>query len=91
MGTTLIRLAAGLFGLALVSGEVLAHEGHETHDSGPGLAAIALPLGLVAASLLLGGAGVYLDRREDVDSKYSDAGIFAAVIALLAAVGLFVF
>ncbi|MEF8812366.1 MAG: hypothetical protein V5A55_00885 [Halovenus sp.] len=43
------------------------------------------------SSLVVLGAGVYVDQGEDIEALYSDIGVFVGVGGLLLATGLFLF
>lgn len=80
------RLVAVLAGVVVLSDTVVAHSEHSTHSGPP-----VLPIALFASSLLVLGTGLYLDRREDVEPKYADAGVFIGAGGFLVALTLFVF
>jgi uncharacterized membrane protein YhiD involved in acid resistance len=64
-------------------GAVLGHTGHETHGIDP-----AIPAAVFVAGLAFLGAGVYLDRREDVAPVYADVGVGLGILAVIASVAL---
>jgi hypothetical protein len=79
MRRAVASLAASLVWFVLLSSAARAHEGH--NDSG---SSDILPLVVL-------GAGLHIDRREDVGALYSDIGVFVGVGGLLLSIGLFLF
>jgi len=86
MKLTATRLLTALAGGVLLSEAAVAHSGHTAHDGPP-----VVSLALFASSLLVLGTGLYLDRRDDVEPKYADAGVLLGVGGLLVALALFLF
>lgn len=64
---------------------VVAHSGHSTHGIDP-----VVPSAVFLAGLLFLGAGIYLDRREDVEAVYADAGVALGVLAVIGSISLLV-
>ena len=63
---------------------VLAHTGHAEH----GGVDPAVPAAVFVAGLAFLGAGVYLDRRADVEAVYADLGVGMGVLAVLGSIAL---
>lgn len=81
IGTTLGLSALTTLG---VSGAA-AHPVHPSHGISP-----AIPAGVFLASLLVVGAGLYLDRRPDVDRLWADLGVGLGILGCIVALGLLV-
>lgn len=62
---------------------ILAHADHQTQGIDP-----AIPAAVFVSGLAFLGAGVYLDRREDVASRYADAGVGLGILAVLGSIAL---
>lgn len=86
MRRAVTSLSASLVWFVLLSSAARAHEGHND----PGSSDILPPVVFVSGLVVLG-AGLYIDRREDVEALYSDIGVFVGVGGLLLAIGLFLF
>ena len=66
--------------LYAVPSTVLAHEGHTTEtSSGPE----PLVLALLASSVMLVGAGIYLDSRDDATDRYAMLGVGLGIAGLV--------
>jgi hypothetical protein len=78
----LVVLAATFFAV----GPALAHSGHAGHD---GRGSIVVPGSILLASLLLIGAGAYLDHTDGVDGRLGRLavllGIGGVLVGILAA------
>jgi len=84
----LLTLAVGCLTVALLPAVAVAHGGHATHSQRE---ISLLPITVFGASLLVLGAGLFLDSRPDVAGAYATAGIAIGVGGLLAAISLFLF
>jgi hypothetical protein len=90
MRRTLLRVSSFLTAL-LVAGTARAHGGHTTHEAGSDSLTVSglLPLALLLSGLLVFGAGLYLDSREDVDRIYALVGVGVGLAVLAVALVLY--
>jgi hypothetical protein len=90
MRTLALRLSTALTAV-LAAGTASAHEGHTEHDtaSGPFGGADPLALGLLLSGILVFGAGLYLNSREDVGRIYALTGVGIGLAGLAAALWLY--
>jgi len=72
----------------LAAGTASAHTGHTTHSETT-TTTDPLPLALLVSGLLVFGAGLYLETREDAERKYALAGIGIGLAGLVAALVLY--
>ncbi len=70
--------------LGVLGTDLVAHTGHDGHAGiDP-----AIPAAVFLSGLLFLAAGVYLDRRADVEPVYADAGVALGVLAVLGSIAL---